>query len=85
MSTFHSDIWTSITKAVTEHLRLSGKQVRFYPLVGDVGEALWWRQFLKALFESDVFQSKHLRDAVFQGVRTCGLEMYDQVVGGAVS
>lgn len=79
---FQTVLRGNIAKAITDHLRLSDDQVRFYPLPGDVGEALWWRQFLKALFENDVFKPEHFRTAVMAGVTICGLEMYDRVLRG---
>ncbi len=81
---FQTTVRGSIAQAITDHLRLSENLVRFYPLPGDTGEALWWRQFLKALFESDVFKPEHFRTAVIAGVTTCGLEMYDQVMRGSI-
>ena len=81
---FQTTLRESIAQAITDYLRLSGNLVRFYPLPVDVGEAMWWRQFLKALFENDVFKPEHFRSAVIAGVTTCGLEMHKQVMRGGV-
>lgn len=79
---FQTVLRANVAAAIAQHLRLSGDQVRFYPLASAIGDALWWRKFLKALFENEVFRPQHFREAVAQGVITCGLEMYDRVVRG---